>query len=95
MCPSVKLLEHDPEAERKLVSAALFPQSDAGWNEQTGDVAAVLETLHDDRTNRRRSVPRTKFSSTVAVNSTAIENPSATNSSGFPPGPGRHICCKT
>ena len=29
--PSVRLLEHDPDAEAKVVKAALFPESDAPW----------------------------------------------------------------
>ena len=56
--PSVTLLEHDPDAERKVVAAALFTQSDAGWNEQVGDVEEVLETILGERTNRRQRPPR-------------------------------------
>jgi thymidylate synthase ThyX len=56
--PSVSLLEHDPDAERKVVAAALFPHSDAGWKELSGDPAAVLETILGDRTNRRQRAPR-------------------------------------
>src|ERR1700730_15325180 len=33
----VTLLEHDPDAERKVVAAALYPQSDAGWKDLDGD----------------------------------------------------------
>src|SRR5690348_11019476 len=39
--PSVRLLEFDPDAERKVVAAALFPHSDAPLGEQSGDPAAV------------------------------------------------------
>jgi thymidylate synthase ThyX len=56
--PSVKLIEHDPDAERKVVAAALFPYSNAGLDEQTGDPAQVLEALLGDRVNRRQRVPR-------------------------------------
>ena len=56
--PSVTLLEHDPDAERKVVAAALFPHSDSGWKEQDGDRALVLETILGDRTNRRQRPPR-------------------------------------
>jgi thymidylate synthase ThyX len=56
--PTVTLLESDPDAERKVVAAALFPQSDAGWEDQDGDVAAVLEAILGDRTNRRQRPPR-------------------------------------
>jgi thymidylate synthase ThyX len=56
--PSVTLLEHDPDAERKVVAAALFPLSDAGWNELEGDPAALLEAMLGDRGNRRQRAPR-------------------------------------
>jgi thymidylate synthase ThyX len=56
--PSVMLVEHDPDAERKVVAAALFPHSDAGWNELGGDPGALLETILGDRTNRRQRPPR-------------------------------------
>jgi thymidylate synthase ThyX len=56
--PSVRLLEHDPEAERKVVAAALFPQSDAGWEELKDDVGAVLDAVLGDRANRRQRAPR-------------------------------------
>src|SRR6202521_6055581 len=55
---SVTLLEHDPDAERKVVAAALFPQSDAGWKELRGDPAAILEAILGDRSNRRQRAPR-------------------------------------
>ena len=56
--PSVTLLEHDADAERKVVAAALFPHSDAGWKELAGDPAALLEAMLGDRTNRRQRAPR-------------------------------------
>ena len=52
--PSVRLIEHDPEAERKVVAAALFPHSDARWVEQQGDPGQVLDALLADRANRRQ-----------------------------------------
>jgi thymidylate synthase ThyX len=56
--PKVTLLEFDPDAERKVVAAALFPHSDAGWKELDGDPATLLETILGDRTNRRQRPPR-------------------------------------
>jgi thymidylate synthase ThyX len=56
--PTVTLLERDPDAERKVVAAALFPHSDAPWNELNGDPAALLETILGDRTSRRQRPPR-------------------------------------
>jgi thymidylate synthase ThyX len=56
--PSVTLVEHDPDAERKVVAAALFPHSEAGLDQQGGDPAEVLEALMGDRANRRQRAPR-------------------------------------
>jgi len=56
--PSVKLIEYDPDAERKVVAAALFQHSNAGLEEQHGDPAKVLEALLGDRANRRQRAPR-------------------------------------
>jgi thymidylate synthase ThyX len=56
--PTVQLIEHDPDAERKVVAAALFPHSDAGWEDQRGDPSAVLEVILGDRANRRQRPPR-------------------------------------
>jgi thymidylate synthase ThyX len=56
--PSVRLLDFDRDAERKVVTAALFPYSNAPLDEQGGDVAAVLESLLEDRANRRQRAPR-------------------------------------
>jgi len=56
--PSVRLVESDLDAERKVVAAALFPHSDGGLLEQGGDPAAVLEALLADRANRRQRAPR-------------------------------------
>jgi hypothetical protein len=56
--PSVRLIEHDPDAERKVVAAALFPHSNQGLDQQTADHGQVLEALLGDRANRRQRVPR-------------------------------------
>jgi thymidylate synthase ThyX len=56
--PKVVLLEHDPEAERKVAAAALFPHSDAPWEELRADPGAVLEALLADRSNRRQRPAR-------------------------------------
>ncbi|TMD35684.1 MAG: thymidylate synthase [Chloroflexi bacterium] len=56
--PSVRLIEYDPEAERKVVAAALFPYSNQTFDEQPGDVAAILDSLLADRANRRQRAPR-------------------------------------
>jgi thymidylate synthase ThyX len=56
--PSVKLVGHDPDAERKVVQAALFPYSDRPLEDQSADPDAVLEALLDGRTNRRQRAPR-------------------------------------
>lgn len=56
--PAVRLIEHDPEAERKVVAAALFPYSDLPWDRLQGDVPALLEAILGDRTNRRHRPPR-------------------------------------
>src|ERR1700704_169179 len=56
--PSVRLIEHDPDAERKVVAAALFPHSNPGLEDQGGDPAQVREALLGDRANRRQRAPR-------------------------------------
>ena len=56
--PSVRLLEHDPDAERKVVAAALFPHSDARLEDLHADPAQVLEALLADRANRRQRPAR-------------------------------------
>jgi len=56
--PSVRLLEFDPDAERKVVAAALFPYSNLDLEDQTADAPQVLEALLGDRANRRQRVPR-------------------------------------
>lgn len=56
--PAVHLVEYDPHAERKVVAAALFPQSNLPLNEHVADPAAVLEAILGDRANRRQRPPR-------------------------------------
>jgi thymidylate synthase ThyX len=56
--PSVRLVEHDPDAERKVVAAALFPHSNASLDQQAGEPGKVLEALLGDRANRRQRAPR-------------------------------------
>jgi thymidylate synthase ThyX len=52
------MLEHDPDAERKVVAAALFPYSDASWEDLHADPGQVLEALLADRSNRRQRPAR-------------------------------------
>src|SRR5712692_3749358 len=56
--PAVRLIEHDAEAERKVVAAALFPHSDARWEDLHADPGQVLEALLADRANRRQRPAR-------------------------------------
>jgi thymidylate synthase ThyX len=56
--PSVRLVEFDPEAERKVVAAALFPYSERPLDEQVADPAPVLDALFAGRSNRRQRAPR-------------------------------------
>jgi len=56
--PYVKLVGHDPDAERKVVQAALFPYSDRPLEDQYVDSGAVLEAMLGGRANRRQRVPR-------------------------------------
>ena len=56
--PAVRLIEHDPDAERKVVAAALFAYSDERWDALKGDPGQVLEALLADRANRRQRAPR-------------------------------------
>jgi thymidylate synthase ThyX len=59
--PSVRLVEFDPDAERKVVAAALFPHSAlplAELQETWVDAAPVLDALLGERANRRHRAPR-------------------------------------
>ncbi len=59
--PAVRLVEWDPEAERKVVAAALFPHSNlplAELDDRAVDVDAVLDALTGRRSNRRQKVAR-------------------------------------
>jgi thymidylate synthase ThyX len=58
---TVRLVEFDPEAERKVVAAALFPHSAIPLAELLDtwvDPAPVLDALLGDRANRRHRAPR-------------------------------------
>lgn len=57
--PGVRLISHDPDAERKVVQAALYPYGDAPLEAPTvADTDAILEALLGDRANRRQRAPR-------------------------------------
>jgi thymidylate synthase ThyX len=56
--PVVRLLEWDPDAERKVAAAALYPHSEQPWSELDGDPGAVLDALLAGRRNRRDRAPR-------------------------------------
>lgn len=56
--PSVRLLEFDRDAERKVVAAALFPYSSEAFDDLAGDAPEVLDRMLADRTNRRQRAPR-------------------------------------
>jgi thymidylate synthase ThyX len=57
----VRLVEWDPDAERKVVAAALFPYSNLPLAELDGrsvDADSVLRALVGNRSNRRHKAPR-------------------------------------
>ena len=54
----VRLVEFDPDAERKVVAAALFPHSNLRLDAQKADIEATLEALLGERANRRQRPPR-------------------------------------
>jgi thymidylate synthase ThyX len=57
----VRLVQHDPDAERRVVAAALFPHSDLPLEALGGadvDAGAVLDALLERRGNRRHRPPR-------------------------------------
>ncbi len=59
--PSVRLLEWDPDAERKVVAAALFPHSNLPLDELDAspvEAAVVLDAMARHRGNRRHKLPR-------------------------------------
>ena len=58
MPPSVRLLEYDRDAERKVVAAALYPYSERPLDELSGDAPDVLDRMLTDRANRRQRAPR-------------------------------------
>lgn len=56
--PSVRLIDYDRDAERKVVAAALFPHSASPLEELSGDPTQVLEAMLAGRANRRQHAPR-------------------------------------
>jgi thymidylate synthase ThyX len=56
--PSVRLLDFDPDAETKVLRAALFPYSSLPLEQQAADPDAVLDALMADRSNRRQRAGR-------------------------------------
>jgi thymidylate synthase ThyX len=56
--PAVRLIEYDSDAEKKVVAAALFSQSNLPIDEHGADPEVVLEALLGDRANRRQRPPR-------------------------------------
>ncbi|HET7339268.1 MAG TPA: FAD-dependent thymidylate synthase, partial [Candidatus Dormibacteraeota bacterium] len=56
--PSVRLLDYDADAERKVVAAALYPYSERPLDELSGDAPEVLDRILADRANRRQRAPR-------------------------------------
>ena len=59
--PSVQLIEYDPDAERRVAAAAVFPHSDDPLTElaaEIDDVDRVLAATVGTRDNRRQKVPR-------------------------------------
>ncbi|MGH7903414.1 MAG: FAD-dependent thymidylate synthase [Candidatus Dormibacteraceae bacterium] len=57
---AVRLVEHDPDAERKVLRAALFGRSDMPLDEVAGgeDLDRVMDVIMGDRANRRQRAPR-------------------------------------
>jgi thymidylate synthase ThyX len=56
--PSVRLLEFDRDAERKVVAAALYPYAERPLDELSSDAPDVLDRMLADRSNRRQRAPR-------------------------------------
>ncbi len=56
--PQVRLIEHDPDAEAKVVSAALFPYANVRWEDLEADASTLLDAMLGDRANRRQRAPR-------------------------------------
>jgi thymidylate synthase ThyX len=54
----VRLVGYDPDAEGKVVQAALFPYSAHPLDELSADADAVFEAMVADRSNRRQRLPR-------------------------------------
>src|SRR5690349_3873503 len=58
MEPTVRLIDYDHDAERRVVAAALYPFSSRPLDEQGGDAPRVLDRMLSDRANRRQRPPR-------------------------------------
>ena len=56
--PAVRLVGHDPDAERKVVQAAVFQYSDGALDDLSANADAVLDAMLGGRANRRQRVPR-------------------------------------
>lgn len=56
--PQVRLIEHDPDAEAKVVAAALFPHANVRWEDLEADASTLLDAILADRANRRQRAPR-------------------------------------
>jgi thymidylate synthase ThyX len=56
--PTVRLIDYDHDAERRVVAAALYPFSSSPLDEQGGDAPRVLDRMLADRANRRQRPPR-------------------------------------
>ncbi len=56
--PEVRLVDFDPDAERKVVEAALFPYAPGPLGAAHVDADQVLEGMLSDRSNRRQRPPR-------------------------------------
>jgi thymidylate synthase ThyX len=72
--PGVRLVSFEPDAERRVAAAALYPHSDLPLAELEGrevDVGAVLEALMGERRNRRQAVPRALEHATYTFELTA------------------------
>jgi hypothetical protein len=72
--PGVRLVSFEPDAERRVAAAALYPHSDLPLAELEGrevDVGAVLEALMGERRNRRQAAPRALEHATYTFELTA------------------------
>ena len=56
--PSVRLVEYDQDAERKVIAAAMFPHSNLALGEQSADAESLFQAMLAGRANRRQHAPR-------------------------------------